>query len=378
MTRGRPATALGTYGEINTTQLPTGMWQAETRMRLQSGHRKRVRARGKSRTAAIDALKVKCRDLDATTDTGTLTSTSTLTALLTYWIDRHDVSESSKMTYRRCIDLHITPNLGDVRLNELTTAGLQGFLDRLPHGTAKTARAVIGCAVKEATRLNVMASSPVQNTRLPKVEKREPRALTDAEITAYRTRLVQWCGGNQMGPKRGAGMVEIIDVCIGSGCRIGEVLALRWCDVDLKAGTITIAGTIDKATGTRKDMPKTVKSRRTIPVAGIALDALQRQWDRPVRQFLGEPVFPTRTGTYMTVDNAEKRLRDARDGEDDITPHDFRKTVATKIERDHGMLAASRYLGHSSTAVTEQAYLARPEVMPDYTGSFAVKLLRAV
>ncbi|MDN6478299.1 MAG: hypothetical protein L0K58_10380, partial [Corynebacterium variabile] len=67
-----------------------------------------------------------------------------------------------------------------------------------------------------------------------------------------------------------------------------------------------------------------------------------------------------------------------RNGEDDITPHDFRKTVATRIERDHGMLSASRYLGHSSTAVTEKAYLARPEILPDLTASFSVKRLRAV
>lgn len=378
MGRGRPATPLGSYGEINVTQLDSGKWQAETRMRLKSGQRKRVRARGKSKTAAENALKAKCAGLKATTSTGTLTDTSTLTTLLDYWIDRHDVSESSKITYRRCIDLHIKPNLGDVQLNELSTVVLQQFLDDLTHGTAQTARAVLGNAVKAAVRLGVMSGNPVRDTELPKKGKKEPRALTDAEILTYRTRLVKWCGSNQRGPKRGEGLAEIIDVCIGSGCRIGEVLSLRWCDVDMDAGTISVTGTIDKATGSRKDMPKTVKSRRIIPVADIAVDALRRQWEKPYRQFLGEPVFPTRTGTYRTVDNVEKRLRDARDGEDDITPHDFRKTVATKIEREHGMLAASRYLGHSSTAVTEQAYLARPEVLPDLTASFAVKLLRAV
>lgn len=378
MTRGRPATALGTYGEINTTQLPTGMWQAETRMRLQSGKRKRVRARGKSRTAAIDALKIKCRDLTDTTDTGLLTSTSTFNALLDYWIEHHDMADRTRKIYRSCITLHIRPALGDVCLNELNTPMLQMFLDSLSQGTEKTARAALGGAVSLAVKWGIMPANPVRDTTPRKVETKEVRALTDDEILTYRTRLVEWCGSNKTGPKRGEGLVEIIDVCIGSGMRIGEVLALRWCDVDLEAGTVAVSGTMDDDAKTRKDSPKTVKSRRIIPVAPIALEALRRQWDKPARQFLGEPVFPSREGTYRTVTSVEDRLRKARNGEDDITPHDFRKTVATRIERDHGMLSASRYLGHSSTAVTEKAYLARPEILPDLTASFSVKRLRAV
>ncbi|AZA08511.1 hypothetical protein CPPEL_01825 [Corynebacterium pseudopelargi] len=54
-----------------------------------------------------------------------------------------------------------------------------------------------------------------------------------------------------------------------------------------------------------------------------------------------------------------------------IHPHSFRKTVATRIEQRYGTLAASRHLGHSSTAVTENAYLARPKVQADYTNAFA-------
>ncbi|MGP5242518.1 site-specific integrase [Corynebacterium flavescens] len=190
-------------------------------------------------------------------------------------------------------------------------------------------------------------------------------------MNAYRARLVAWCGGNGMGPARGEGLVEIMDVVRGSGARIGEVLALRWIDVDLEAGTISITGTTDEVGG-RKDTPKTSSSRRVIPVASIALDALRRQWDKPYREHMPELVFPTRTGQVRTVRNTETRLRAAR-GDLDIKPHDFRKTVATRIEQQYGLLAASRYLGHSGTVVTEQAYLAAPAVVPDYTAALGVQ-----
>lgn len=210
-----------------------------------------------------------------------------------------------------------------------------------------------------------MGHNPVRDTRLAKKKRKHVQALTDEQMDAYREHIIKWCGSNQYGPKRGESLLEIVDVLRGTGCRIGEVLALRWQDVDLEAGTITIAGTIDEGRG-RKDMPKTEKSRRTIHAAPIALEALQRQWDKEYRELFGEPVFPTITGEYRSVRNTETRLRAAR-GELKIVPHDFRRTVATRIEAKYGLLAASRHLGHESTTVTEQVYLAVPDVLPDYT-----------
>lgn len=376
MARGRPATPLGTFGKIRVRQLDSGAYETVTYYRLSNGVRKQVSARGKSAAAAERNLKKKCADLDTTAaDTTTLTTTSTLTALVDTWIKQHDVGDTSRATYQRVIDLHITPNIGSIRLNELTTPRVQQFLDALTPGTVKTARAALGSAVGLAVRWGVMPVNVVRDTKLPRRRRKAPEVLTDTEIQEYRARLKRWCGGNDMGPARGDGLLEIIDVCIGSAARIGEVLALRWPDVDLEKRTITITGTIDKTTGKRKDWPKTGSSRRTITVTQIAVDALQRQWDKPAREHLGLPVFPTRTGDWRSVDSVQTRLRHARgEGLDHITPHAFRRTAATRIEQQYGMLAASRYLGHASTAVTEQAYLARPEVVEDYSGAFSVVL----
>ncbi|WP_174688241.1 tyrosine-type recombinase/integrase [Corynebacterium mastitidis] len=347
------------------TQLDNGKWRADTRLRLPGGKNVRVRATGASRTAAKRNLEERCQQRLQGSDSTEISTTSPLNRLLEEWLPRHEVSERTKEIYAQNIRLHITPGIGDVRLNELTTPLLQLFLEGLSPANAKTARAALGSACSLAVRWGLMAHNPVRDTRLARQKRKPVRALTDAEMDAYRARLVEWCGGNQHGPKRGEGLVEIMDVVRGTGCRIGEVLALRWQDVDLEAGTITIAGTIDEGRG-RKDMPKTEKSRRTIHAAPIAVEALKRQWGKEYREFLGEPVFPTATGEYRTVRNTETRLRAAR-GDMKIVPHDFRRTVATRIEARYGMLAASRHLGHESTSVTEQVYLAAPAVLPDYT-----------
>lgn len=369
MARGRPATPLGTHGEVSAPKrLPNGKMQVSTYLRLLNGRTVRVRGSGSSAAAAKRRLEENCQQRLQGDDTTELTTTSPLNKLLDVWLPRHDVSARSKEIYEKVINLHIGPNLGSVRLNELTTPRIQVFLEGLTPGTARTARAALGSAAGFAVRWGVMSANPVRETKLPKREKKEVLALTDEQMDEYRNRLVAWCGGNADGPKRGEGLVEIMDVVRGSGARFGEVLGLRWSDVDFKERTISITGTTDERGG-RKDKPKTDSSRRVIPVAKIALDALERQFAKPYREQLGEPVFPTRAGTYRTVSNTETRLRQAR-GDLKIVPHDFRKTVSTRIEEKYGVMAASRYLGHSSTTVTEQAYLAAPAVIPDYTAAF--------
>lgn len=373
MTRGRPATPLGTLGEINVKQLPNGKYQADARYRTTSGKTTRIRARGTSKTAATRNLKEKARDADATTSFQQLTNTSTLTALLNHWLPRHQVAPTTQDTYTKAITKHINPTIGHARLNELTTPMLQTFLEQLTPGTAKTCRAVLSASLSQAVRWGLINHNPTTNTTPPRREKKNPDALTDEQIQAYRTAIRQWCGINEHGQRRGDGLPEMIDVLIGTGLRLGECLALRWQDVDLEAGTITVCGTIDATTGRRVERTKTTTSRRTIHAAPIALQALRDQRAKGYEQYLGEAVFPSYRGGYRTVVNVNRQLRLARPVELAwVHPHSFRSTVSTRIEQQYGLLAASRHLGHASTAVTESAYLSRPAVQPDYTSAFIV------
>lgn len=369
MARGRPATPPGTHGEVSEPEvLGEKKYRVSTYLRLLNGKTVRVRATGPSPSAARRLLEERCAQRLHVDDNEELSSTSRVSVMMDTWLAQHDVSDSSRNTYRKCLDLHINPQIGDLRINELTPQRVQIFLESLTPGIAKTARAALSSACGMAVRWGIMPRNPVRDTKLKRSKPTAVRELTDEEITEYRARVEKWCGGNKSGTKRGESLLEIVDVLRGSGMRIGEVLALRWEDVDFQAGTVTVAGTVDNKGG-RKPWPKTTSSRRTIRVAACALEALQRQWEKDYRPFMGEIVFPTRNKTYRSVPNVTGDLKKAH-VDMDIHPHDFRKTVATRIERKYGLMAASRQMGHASTQVTEQSYLARPELVPDYSDAF--------
>lgn len=369
MARGRPATPPGTHGEISSPKkIGERKFQVSTRLRLFNGKTVRVRATGTSAAAARRALELRCSERLQGDDHDELRSSSKVSVLMKVWLDQHDVTESSKRTYKKCVDMHINQQVGELRLNELTAQRVQGFLESLTPGTAKTARAALGSACGLAVRWGLVSRNPVRDTRLKRTRRKQVRTLSDGEIREYCAAVKAWCGTNASGTKRGESLPEIVEVLRGSGMRIGEVLALMWQDVDFEKGTVTVSGTVDNKGG-RKPFPKTEKSRRTIPVKRCALQALQTQWEKEYRPLMGDAVFPTRNGTYRTVPNVSGDLKKAR-GDLEIHAHDFRKTVATRIEETHGLMAASRYLGHASTNVTEQSYLARPSVLPDYTDSF--------
>lgn len=166
-------------------------------------------------------------------------------------------------------------------------------------------------------------------------------------------------------------MADIIDLMLATGCRIGEILAWRWSDLDLDADlpTLTVSGTIKTKTGKgtyRKATPKTDTSRRTVVLPRFATELLRvrREFAIPNEN---DAVFATRNGTWHQVVNVERRWRQIREdsGYEWVTPHTFRKTVATLISEAATSELASRQLGHSSSQVTRDYYIAKPPVSAD-------------
>jgi integrase len=166
-------------------------------------------------------------------------------------------------------------------------------------------------------------------------------------------------------------MADIIDLMLATGARIGEVLALRWSDVDLEGDrpSVTISGTVKTEPGKgtyRKPSPKSDASVRTVMLPGFAVAVLIR------RQSLAggnpeSPVFATRNGTWHQVTNVERRWRQIRKdtGLDWVTPHTFRKTVATLIAERVDAETAAKQLGHSSPVITRQFYISKPTIAAD-------------
>lgn len=161
---------------------------------------------------------------------------------------------------------------------------------------------------------------------------------------------------------------------LATGCRIGEILALRWQDLDLEAQppTLTVRGTIKTEKGRstyRKPTPKSDSSRRTLILPPFALEMLRHRRTAS-RANARDAVFATRNGTWHQLGNIERRWRQIRQdtGLEWVTPHTFRKTVATLVAEEVDSDTAAQQLGHSSASVTKDFYIARPALAADVSG----------
>ena len=381
----RPPLDLGTAGTITTREAAPGRWVARCRFRDWDGVTRQVKATGASRAKAEAALKVSLRDRKHAAGGAELDGNSTVGDLLEAWVTNPErvarLTPQTLAQYEGTIRRTILPGLGSVRLREATTGRIEKFLRAVPSTSARrAARGGLRQAFAEATRLDAVPTNPVTDTSRTPAAKSTPRALTLEDLAALRGRVRAWqdrtLDGEETGrsgPARGADVADMIEVLIGSGVRIGELLAVRWCDVtglDHEDGPVvlTVAGTVVEVPGegiARQDHPKTRSGHRGVVLPAFAADALRRQRDRGIPSAEGL-VFPSRTGGPRWPANVRTAWRQIR-GEQYawVRPHTFRRTVATLVEREVGLSAATAQLGHSGTAVTERHYVERAALAPD-------------
>lgn len=243
---------------------------------------------------------------------------------------------------------------------------------RWPNGTAcivggpsagRRVRFILREAFDVAVRDRAIADTPVMpEPRAKSAGNKEVTDLTPAELRRLRDRFVRWEKVTLGGGKRYTPMVDALDVLLGTGMRAGELLALRWQDLNLDAGTLEVNGTMVSVTGVgsyRQEGGKAAGSMRILELPGPTLAVLIRRHEFAGRPTSG-PVFPSRNGTHMQRDNFQKAWCRAR-GDDlaDVTPHTVRRSVAGALRDAISVEQASAQLGHLDSAVTEKYYLTR-------------------
>jgi integrase len=173
------------------------------------------------------------------------------------------------------------------------------------------------------------------------------------------------------GPKPGRLLPAFIELLAATGCRPNEVLALRWSDVDLLADppTVTITGTlIDHGRIEGKPLHRQDERKGGAPPHTVMLPRFGVECLTALVSELGidGPVFANRDGGWMSLTNMRRSLRAALpDDMDWVTPHSFRRTVATVVRDAHGPALAQQQLSHSKLATTEVHYLQRHTRGPD-------------
>jgi len=376
---GRPRLPIGTYGQIGFRAEVRGRVSAHTRYRDWDGRARLVQATGLSKAAAERALKKKLAERSLFQPTsGTLGPDSLFPGLVDYWLEDLDLegrlSPTTRQLYERNMRTLVMPAFRHLTLREIGVARCDHFLKQLAkrsYNRAKQARVVLRLALGLAVRHEILPRNPMDHVaRLHRVPH-TPNALTPIEVNAVRAAIAYWETGRSVpGPKPDGQLGAIVEVMLGTSARIGEVLALRRRDLDVTGAppTIRIAGTIVSRAGeptTRQDHPKTARSMRTVAIPSFTAEAVRRRLTRLHDTSPDALLFQSREGTPLTTNNVRRQLRQVLQlaGIQDVTPHMFRRSVATAVNEQAGVELAAELLGHTDPRITIQHYIRRNEMV---------------
>lgn len=273
----------------------------------------------------------------------------------------------------------IVPALGGLRIREARVSRIDRFFKTIAAthpGKARIARTVLNQMIGMAVRHDALAANPVRDIgRLPR-KRRRARAIDIDDLHKVRTAIRKWQTGRpgRPGPRHTNDLADIVEMLLATGGRIGEVLAFRWIDLDLdltaQPATATFSGTLVyiKGKGTvRQPWTKSDAGYRTVLLPEFALEMLRRRQanagDDPEAG-----VFLSRRGTWLPPHNVRRQWREARRGTglDWVTPHTFRKTVATLLDRKANTKSAATQLGHNSEDITTTYYVEKARVAPGH------------
>ena len=370
----RPRTPIGTFGQIEFKTMPGDQVRARTRFRDVDGQLRRVEATAATKKAAEHALKTRLAERDDfTTGSGDLTAGCSFGRLVDVWLGDLDLegrlAPSTRALYERNMRKLVLPAFEHFALREITVRRVDQFIKQLSatksHSKARQARTVLSLALGLAVRYDALRENPVRDAaRLPKPHT-QAMALTVEQVNAIRTAVRSWRrGGGLSGPKPDGQLEQIIEAMLGTSARIGEVLAIRKCDVDATCSpaTVRICGTIVSPAGKpkhRQSHPKTAKSTRTVSVPSFTAEALRERLVALAEEDAEHLIFFSRNHTPLTTNNVRRQLRATLDeaGISGVTPHSFRRTVATVLDRAGGADLAAEMLGHTSSEITKRHYI---------------------
>ena len=384
MAPGRPRTAIGTFGDFTYVSAPDGKVRARVRFRDDDGQLRLVQATGDSRRSAERALKEKLTQRDRyASGYGELSAESSFGKLVQVWLDDLDLENalapSTRALYERNMRQLVMPAFEHHALREISVRKVDQFIKTLAktnsYSMAKQARTVLSLAFGLAVRYDAMRENPVRDSARLRKPPTQALSLTKQQVDEIRQAVRGWRRGSGVpGPPPDGQLEQIIEVMLGTSARIGEVLAIRKCDVDVtrSPATVRLCGTIVSPTGKpthRQPHPKTMKSTRTVSVPSFTAEVLRARLVTIASDAPDHLIFFSRNGTPLTTNNARRRLRAVLEeaGIEGVTPHSFRRTVATVLDRAGGADLAAEMLGHTSSKITKEHYIEPDEAVNPVT-----------
>jgi integrase len=296
-----------------------------------SGPKRRyVSGKNKSETRAALNKAKGAREDGFLSDAGTMA----LGEYLNGWLEdtRGTVRQRTWERYEQIVRVHIKPTLGRAKLKTLNPAQVRTlYRARLDGGssprTVQYVHVTLHKALEQAQSDGLVPRNAAKGIKAPRPKKKEIRPLTPEQARAF---LAAACGNR---------FEALFVLALHCGLREGELLGLKWDDVDLEAGTLRVRRTLSETRdGPIFEPPKNGKGRN-VPLTGAAVEALRDHLTRQMQEIGGEYedrglVFASQTGNTMSASNVVNRhfrplLK--RAGLPRIRLHDLRHTCATLL-----------------------------------------------
>ncbi len=355
-------------GEGSIYQRADGRWVAELDLGYANGHRRRRPLYGRTQAEVRAKLTTARHELDQGIEPPD--ERLTLGQYLHRWLTeivapnrRPRTSES----YTYLVTRHIEPTLGRERLARLTPGQVQRLeAQKLAAGlsprTVQYLHAVLRKALGDAVRTGLVPRNVAGLVEAPRVRRAEVQPLTPEQSRAFLEAV-------EGSPDR-----PLYVVAMALGLRRGEVLALRWEDVDLDAAALTVRHTLREVPGGAYvlDEPKTERSRRTLALPPFVVGALRAHHTaqarvrlRRVRLAAGDEwhddgyVFTTDVGLPLhgrvVLHRFQRALLHA--GLPRLRFHDLRHGAASLLVAQHvDLKVVQEVLGHAQLATTAEIY----------------------
>ena len=260
------------------------------------------------------------------------------------------------------VRLHLKPTIGCIRLKDLTRLHVQRLINhKVKEGyaprTVRYAHTTLSKALTQAVDWDLVPRNAASRVKLPKQTRTKRETLSAEKVGAFFSAASE---------DRFAALYVL---AVTSGLRPGELLALKWDDVDLEAGALSVRRSVSEGEGgpVIREETKTSGGRR-LELLPVAVEALKKHRFRQNEQRLRyrglwtdlDLVFPSTTGTIMRRNNLHRRSYKPllkRAGLPDIRLYDLRHTFATLMfENREQLKLVSEMLGHASVKQTADTY----------------------
>lgn len=367
-------------GEGLIRQRSDGRWEGRLELGWTAEGRQRRSVYGRTRQEVV----VKLRAAKARDERGlpAVNERISVAGYLVHWLETVEprVRPKTFVGYRTIAVNHIIPDLGSHKLARLQPADVSAFLAKLQREglssrTTSHVRAVLRTALSDAERWGEVSRNVAALADAPRVPRPSPKVLSPPEVR----RVIDAVGGTVLD--------NIVAAALYTGMRQGELLGLRWCDVDFDRSQLTVGAALQRLSGAdRLVEPKTSHSRRTLRLPGPALDALAAERKRQLEAQLasGPRWRPTIAGLVFTdhrgrpligttiTHRLQRTLKAA--GVPPMRFHHLRHAFAgLMLASGVDLATVSHLLGHSSVALTASTYAG---ILPSLRDDAAARLER--